>query len=49
LHKPLPDIASKYPFLANVNHHVVGRHFPTSTWMSVLGAQNRQAGFGSWF
>jgi hypothetical protein len=44
MHKPLLDMAGKYPILANVNHHIVGRHFPTSTRMSVLGAQNRQAG-----
>jgi hypothetical protein len=44
LHKPLLDIASKYPALAIVNYHIVGRHFPTSTRMSVLGEKNRQAG-----
>jgi hypothetical protein len=44
MHKPLLDIAGKYPLLANVNHHILGRHFPTSTRMSVLGAQNRQSG-----
>jgi hypothetical protein len=44
MHKPLLDIAGKYPLLANVNHHILGRHFPTSTRMSVLGAQNRQVG-----
>jgi hypothetical protein len=44
LHKPLLDIASKYPVPANVNYHIVDRHFPTSTRMSVLGEKNRQAG-----
>jgi hypothetical protein len=44
LHNPLLDIASKYPVLANVNYHIVGRHFPTSTRMSVLVKKNRQAG-----
>jgi hypothetical protein len=44
LHKPLLDIASKYPVLANVNYRIVGRHFPTSTRMSVPGKKNRQAG-----
>jgi hypothetical protein len=44
LHKPLLDIASKYPVLANVNYHIVGRHFPTFTRMSVLDKKNRQAG-----
>jgi hypothetical protein len=48
LHKPLLDIARKYPVLANVNHHIVGRHFPTSTCMSVLGDKNRQAGSDLW-
>jgi hypothetical protein len=44
LHKPLLDIASKYPVLANVNYHIVDRHFPTSTRMSVLDEKNRQTG-----
>jgi hypothetical protein len=42
LHIPLLDVASKYPVLANVNYHIVGRHFPTSTRMSVLREKNRQ-------
>jgi hypothetical protein len=37
LHKPLLDIASKYPVLGIVNYRIVGHHFPTSTRMSVLG------------
>jgi len=43
LHKLLLDIAGQHPVLANVNYHIVGRHFPTSTGMSVLGEKNRQA------
>jgi hypothetical protein len=49
MHKLLLDMAGKYPILANVNHHIVGRHFPTSTRMSVLGAQNRQVRPDLWF
>jgi hypothetical protein len=49
MHKPLLDIAGKYPILAHVNHHIFGCHFPTSTRMSVLGVQNRQAGHDLWF
>jgi hypothetical protein len=48
MHKPLLDMAGKHPILANVNHHIVGRHFQASTRMSVLGAQNRQAGTDLW-
>ena len=43
LHKPLLHMAGKHPILANVNHHIFGRHFPTSTLTSVQGAGNRQS------
>jgi hypothetical protein len=42
LHEPLLDIAGQHPVQANVNHHIVGRHFLTSACMSVLGEKNRQ-------
>jgi PhnB protein len=43
MHEPLLDMAGKDPILANVNHYIVARHFPTSTRMSILSASNRQA------
>src|ERR1700753_4446610 len=44
LHKPLLDVARKRPILTNVYHHIAGRHFPTSTYKSILGGENGQAG-----
>jgi hypothetical protein len=44
LHEPLLDIAGQYPVQANVKHHIVGRHFLTSTYMSVLGEKDRHVG-----
>jgi hypothetical protein len=48
LHKTPLHIAGQHPVLANVNYHIVRRHFTTSTRMSVLGEKNRQAGPDFW-
>jgi len=32
LHKPLLHMAGMHPILANVKHHIFGRHFPNLHW-----------------
>jgi len=48
VHKAPLHIAGPHPVLANVNYHIVRRHFPTSSRMSVLGKKTRQAGPDFW-